>query len=497
MRLSFKQQFGRDRRGNVVMMYALALPLLLFGAGAAIDYVHAAQVRTRLNAAADAAVLAALTPGMMQQSNATAQTAAQNMFNGLAAGISSLVSGDTTVTVTITNPNGNALVRNVSVSYTAQNQNIFAGVLGVPSIEVGGAAQASASVAANIDFYLLLDNSPSMALPATQAGITQMENLTAQQDGGVGCAFACHQASTGNGDTQGNSCAKTSNGKTTYTAPTLTTSGRTSGNAYCATTQGTQIDDYQMARNNGITLRIDALNTGVSDLMSDAATAAQTAASTPPVYRFAAYSMDSSWQVDMTSSNNYNKLMALTTNYVSSWSSASSNLTLMEYYSNNVPCGNSGCTSSGSGGDWATDYDNALTTMNTLMPNPGQGTNVKGDTPQEVLFFVTDGVEDESTSACSQAMTGSRCQAPINPSLCTTIKNRGIRIAILYTDYYQVTADAWYEEWIAPFQSSIASSLESCASPGLYYDAGVDSTNLGGDLQALFNTVVQTAHLTQ
>ncbi len=48
----------------------------------------------------------------------------------------------------------------------------------------------------NIDFYLLLDNSPSMSLPATAAGITSMRNLTSNQDGGNGCAFACHQAST-------------------------------------------------------------------------------------------------------------------------------------------------------------------------------------------------------------------------------------------------------------------------------------------------------------
>jgi hypothetical protein len=60
-----------------------------------------------------------------------------------------------------------------------------------------------------------------------------------------------------------------------------------------------------------------------------------------------------------------------------------------------------------------------------------------------------------------------------------------------------VTADYWYNDWIAPFQSSIASNLESCASPGLFYDAGVDSSNLGSDLQTLFNLAVQTAHLTQ
>ena len=58
----------------------------------------------------------------------------------------------------------------------------------------------------NIDFYLLLDNSPSMALPADTAGITQMQNLTPTQDGGNSCAFACHQASTNNSDTPGNLC---------------------------------------------------------------------------------------------------------------------------------------------------------------------------------------------------------------------------------------------------------------------------------------------------
>ena len=48
---------------NVAMMYALALPVLMFAIGLAIDYTHAAQVRTQLNAAADAVVL---TPSMMR-----------------------------------------------------------------------------------------------------------------------------------------------------------------------------------------------------------------------------------------------------------------------------------------------------------------------------------------------------------------------------------------------------------------------------------------------
>ncbi len=503
MRFPRVHAFRINRRGNVAMMYALMLPILMFGIGLAIDFTHAAQVRTQLNAAADAAVLAALTPSMMQQSNTTAQTAAQNMFNGQIAGLTSLAAGDTTVTITVTNPGGNTLVRNVTVAYDAQNDNIFAGVLGFPTMEVAGSSSANGSIPANINFYMLLDNSPSMALPATQTGITQMEGLTNYQDyesnAFQGCAFACHQANTGNPDTAGNPCAD-------GTAPTVSGSysGSPNEKMYCSASHGAQIDNYKLAKNNNIELRLDALSAGVGSLMTDAYNTEQSVAATPPVYQFAIYAMDSPWQIGMSSSTTpaYNNLMAMTTNFVSGWSTASSNFGVMEYYDNNDQCGNAACTSSGGGGDVATSYSNALGAMNTIMPNPGNGTNIAGDTPQEVLFMVTDGVEDDVSGSCSQPLDGTRCQAPIDTSLCTTIKNRGIRIAILYTDYYQVTSNSWYENWVAPFNppspatSQIATNLQACASPNLFYDAGLDSSNLGGALQTLFNTVVQTAHLT-
>ena len=36
------------------------------------------------------------------------------------------------------------------------------------------------------------------------------------------------------------------------------------------------------------------------------------------------------------------------------------------------------------------------------MPDPGNGTTAQGDTPQEVLFIVTDGVEDASVRAVKE-----------------------------------------------------------------------------------------------
>ena len=170
----------RNRNGNVSMMYALVAPVLVFGAGAAIDYGRAAQIHTKLNAAADAAALAALTPAMLQQSATVAQAAAVSMFDGLTEGIPGLTPGATQVTVTIT-VGSTALVRNVEVNYSTSVNTIFAQVLGVSALPVQGVSEASAQVPPNIDFYVLLDNSPSMSLPSTLAGITQMQTLTDQR----------------------------------------------------------------------------------------------------------------------------------------------------------------------------------------------------------------------------------------------------------------------------------------------------------------------------
>jgi hypothetical protein len=337
-----------------------------------------------------------------------------------------------------------------------------------------------------------------MSLPSTQAGITSMENLTPKQDSNNGCAFACHQANTtNNADAAGNLCLS-SNG--VYSSPTV------SSNQYCAATdsQGhtlTQLDNYAMARHNNIPLRLDELTSGVTQLMQSAADNASSGLwSTPPAYRFAAYSMDSLWQISppqADGTSNY-PIMTLTTNFQSSWTSNSSKFGVMEMYSNNNFCATSACIAGAqtSGqGDIATNYDNAMSSINTKMPTPGNGTNVTGDTPQEILFVVTDGVEDEITFSCSGGWSsGSRCQSPINPTLCTTIKNRGIKIAVLYTEYLAVPTNSWYANTVASWQPDVETNLQSCASPNLYIKAKVGD-NIGTALAQLFTLATQYASM--
>jgi hypothetical protein len=154
---------------------------------------------------------------------------------------------------------------------------------------------------------------------------------------------------------------------------------------------------------------------------------------------------------------------------------------VIEVYKNNW------LTSSNNNSDEDTNFDAALNGINSIMPNPGNGSQTS--TPQEVLFLVSDGVEDEDVN-------GGRQQSVLNTNLCTTIKNRGIRIAVLYTTYLPLPTNSWYNTYIAPFQANIGPTMESCASPGLYFEVS-PSQGIPEAMTQLFQQAVQTARLTQ
>jgi Flp pilus assembly protein TadG len=440
------RQLFRDRRGNVAVIFGLAVVPMTFLVGMGIDYGQAAMRNDQLSSAADAAVLAAVTTAMMASNDAASIKAATNTFNAQASTISGVTYNPANLTVTVVD---SITTRTVTVSYSAASTNVFPNILGSPTIPLTGQAQAIGQSPPNIDFYLLLDSSPSMAIAATQNGITTMVNNTQSQGG---CAFACHQSH-----------------------PSQDNLGNPGGE-----------DNYTLARNLGVVLRIDNLNQAAQNLMT---TAKQTEANNNATYRMATYSFDTG----------FNNLGSLTSNLNLAQTEAS-NLTLLEVYANNL------LTSNNNNNDEDTNYDNAMSNINSVMPNPGTGTNASGDKPQEVLFFVTDGVEDECQNPTLNAYTGGGCRQQYlmnsNTDWCTTIKNRGIRIAILYTEYLPLPTNAWYVNFnglgagISSFQPNIATQLQSCASPNLYYEVST-----GGDISAalnlLFQTAVATAHLSQ
>jgi Flp pilus assembly protein TadG len=490
---------ARDRKANVAVIFAVAMVPTIYLLGMTLDYSQVIRKRAQLNAAADAAVIAAVTPTMLTQPTANAVTAATNVFNATASPQGKPLpglAGTPALNVSVTN---SGLVRTATVSYTAASTNNFPILLGTPVWAFNGSSSASASGAPNINFYLLLDDSPSMAIAANQSDINTLMAATANnQDAPNGCGFACHQSNV----------ATTSNPKG---EPTAAAQGGgdylgivNSQGKLLLNSQGLPFDNYALARSLSLTLRIDLVAQAVASLMT---TAQATQLKNNNTYQAAIYTFDFGLNTIYAPSG------LPSANLSAAGTQAANNIQVPTVYANNW------LTSSNQNNDTNTNFSSALQTLNTIMPNPGGGTSNKGDTPQEVVFLVTDGVEDKvvtSKAACSQTTVSMptasqfRCQQPFDTTWCTTVKNRGIRVAVLYTEYLALPTDGWYLNYdgtagggIAPFNSPgpstglIATNLQSCASPGLFYDV-----QTGGDITAALNNlfllvVASAAHLTQ
>ncbi len=211
-------RLARAREGNTAMMFGLLLVPLVVAAGGAADYIYLQEVRSKLNAAADAAVLGAANKDAMELSTADATTLAGKLFDAqLPVRIAGFV---TTKTPTVTDSGSD---RTTDFVYTAKVPTTFLPLIGIPTVSLSGKATAAATLPTYIDFYLLLDNTPSMGVAATPAGISTMVANTGDQ-----CAFACHDMST------------------------------------------TPNDYYGLAKKLGVAMRIDVVRTATQQLMDTA-----------------------------------------------------------------------------------------------------------------------------------------------------------------------------------------------------------------------------------
>jgi hypothetical protein len=415
----------RDTRASTFVFLAIAMLALGTATGVGVDFARGLNFKSDLQGAVDAAAISGASVYLNAGYAAEATNAATNYVNNALATLPTNNGVSSSVVLSQAPP------WTVTVSANGTINSTFNGLF-EKTIPVSVTATANGPSNPNINFYMLLDDSPSMAIAATQAGINTMVANTSAQGG---CAFGCHESH-----------------------PSADNLGNPGGE-----------DNYALANSLGVTLRMNNLQTATSNLMSTAKT---TEASNSASYGVAIYTFD----------YGFNTVQTLTTNLATAQKSAN-NIALLEVYDNN--CLTQACTS----GDTDTNYDNAFSQINTIMPNPGNGTNAKGDSPQEVLFFVTDGVEDE-------LVNGSRVQSLLNTTNCNTIKNRGIRIAVLYTTYYPLPTNSWYNTYIAPFDSNIASTMQSCASPDLFFqvDTGGDIT---AAMTALFQVAVKSAYISQ
>ncbi len=415
--------------GGVAITFAFALVPMVLATLGVLQYALLISTRTKLNAIADAAALQAVSNVAVLNYTAksvTGQAQAQTMFNTQAAQMSG-------VTITSLNVNvvsnaatsTSAASLTATVNYTATIPGLIPGLMGTTFTVVSGVSTANSSLPAYANFYLLLDDSPSMGIGATPTDITAMQNAN------NGCAFACHSPHATDGTYPG----------------------------------------YKLPNVPGTQLRIDALRNATNQLINTAI-AQQTI---PNQFGIGLY----------TFANSVTTVSSLTTN-LTQVQAANAAIAL--------PTTDLG-TQVGDAIDWLSQ--NVVTTAS------GSGTKTA---PFEFVFLVTDGVEDHAfnyTPGNYDALispvgtwNGVAYSSVIQSNACTSLKNKGVTVAVLYTNYDPLS-DSRYTNMVQPFVNNIIPTLQACASPNFFFQAD-SASDINNAMQQMFASALQqSAHLTQ
>jgi Flp pilus assembly protein TadG len=533
--LSLIAQFRSNKRGNVAIITALCALPLIAAVGCVIDYTTASLVKTKLQAAADAAALATVSvnssvvttaKGMSGNGNVSGgSTFATNFFNANLNASPANV-GYTTLTPTATVALSGTRMT-ATVSFTARVPTYFMGVMGFSNTNIGGSSTASYTMPTYINFYLMLDVSGSMSFPSTQAEQARLmavnpDNLLGSPGYPQGCQFACHFSAQG-------ACGQTGNPVHQGPIPAVGQPSNPSPGGYCQgfliSRLGTTPTSFGSGTNNVtnggsvnwngsqvtscptpgttscIQLRADAVGYAVTTLLSTASASEQvTNQYQVGLFPFIQYLYGCTSVTPCSASNAY---VPLTTNLTGS--------TITNAAANLASLLDTGANSNlGSGG---THFENALSSMNSAISSVGTGAGSNNTLPY--VFIITDGSEDYQTQwsggwgsqnwSSSTAVPYQNSSAVIPPNsvtttdYCTTIKNRGITIAILYVPYQPIADPSTIfndeDDYANNNIPGIPAALQACASPNFYYTADTPA-DINSALLSMFQQAVNTAHIT-
>ena len=424
--------FRNSNQGSLTIILSLCLPVLMGVLGSATDFGAAIHTRDELMMSADSASLSAIaknSPGMLAAAAMTtdgevpsAQRDAIAFFDdeisrsglrNLTEAHASVIKTGSTVTSTIT--------------FSTKVRTHFLGLFGYNTLTVDGHATSISGTPPYINFYLMLDNSPSMGIAATPSDVDTMVSNTRGQGG---CAFACHET-----DKAGH-------------------------------------DNYTLAKNLGVTTRIDVLRQATQKLMDTATSIA----SVPDQFGMSV----NTFNVDMTN------VVPLTTDLSSAKSQAEA-VDLMV-----VP-------NQGWNDDRDTDFDVSMGQLAAVVPKSGSG--ITSADPQSVVFLVTDGVEDTNSATVTDVVSdahsfpdSSRLIQAFNPALCSSMKAKGIKVAVIYTTYVALPTNYYYNKNVAPWQDEINPNIKACATPGYFFEVS-PTQGISDAMDALFRKAVAEARI--
>jgi Flp pilus assembly protein TadG len=544
-------RFRSNKSGNLAIICALCALPLVSAIGCVVDYTMASTIKTKLQAASDAAALATVSINSSVIATATTMSGGGTVTNGSTTAINYFNANLTTAPADAgyTNLASSATVSKsgqtvtAALSFTASVPTYFMDILGYKSIAISGTSTASYSLPTFIDFYLVLDVSGSMSFPSTQDEQQRLmavnpDDLLGNPGYQQGCQFACHFAAQG-------SCPQTGDPVHMGPIPGVGTAGP-SGNpnpspgGYCqgfrisrlGTTPvsfGTPSSTNNNVENGNninwsntpvsncpnpgttscIQLRADAVGYAVNALLSQAS-ATESSDGISNQFRVGLFPFIQNVCTSSAGSSN-SCSVGLTTSV-----SGSTITNFAAQLANLLDTGQDATL--GSGG---THFENALSSMNTFISTVGTGSSSTNTLPY--LFIVTDGSQDyqtqtggnwsaenwsssgdvpyQNTSTVMPGFAGNDQTGTLNINWCTKIKNRGITIAILYIPYQPISdpSTIWNDEdgyANANVNSgNIPASLQGCASTNFFYTANspADITNA---LVTMFEQAVSTAHIT-
>ncbi|WP_018261114.1 pilus assembly protein TadG-related protein [Methylobacterium sp. WSM2598] len=463
---------ARARRpdGSVNILFALSLIPVLGLVGLAVDYGLAAADKTTLDHAADTAALAAVVTAKSYiaanqgQANLTANAIAAGLAQ--AANVFAVNAGSVPFAqVTLQPPQ---LVRSgqtltATLSYGATIQNSFGKLLGTPTTLLGNSVTASADLPSYLDFYLLVDVSGSMGLPATPGGMTQLASVNKDMwsDYQQGCQFACH-------------------------FPGFTGWGLAAGK---------------------IQLRSDAVNAAVCSLIQRASTPA-----VPNQYRVGIYPFI----------NQMATLVGITGSVASLNAAAQCALSWPLAFTNLL---DTGTTQLFAYGDPTTGTGSGGTHFEVVMPQLQAAIKAFGDgssstSPKPFVFLITDGMQNgqhygapangtyaypgnpSSFWGYADAWWDGSQPSQIDPTVCAGLKSAGATISILSIPYNPITfvnnggGVAWENNRVNGFSPTLATPLKACASPGFFATTNTPA-DITASLNAMFDQALRVARLTR
>lgn len=505
--------FRSNTRANVAVISAVSALPLITAIGCVVDYTTASMIRTKLQGAADAATLASVSANSPLMATAKAMTGNGNVSGGSTATVNFFNSNLTGTTgYTTPSPTANVtktgMVISATLSFTAQVPTFFLGVIGYRNIAISGTSTSSYKLPTYIDFYVTIDVSGSMSFPSTASEQARLQavnpdNMTGSNGYPKGCTFACHAA-------QG-ACPQSGNpGQGPY--PAVGTSTNPSPGGYCQgfiiTRLGTTPVSFASGNNSANGLRVNWTNSQVTSCPNPGTTSCIQLRADAVGYAVNQLLSTANNSEQVTNQFrgglypfivNLYSYFPLTTSLIGSANTsgtinyAAANLATLLDTGNNA--------SLGSGG---THFENAFTSVNNLISSVGTGSSTSNTLPY--VFLITDGSQDCQTqwngswsgnnSGCSPYYNSS---TTIDTSNCTTLKNRGITIAVLYIPYQTIQNPTTFSNSEDIYANSnipnIPGALQSCASPNFYYTANTP-TDITSALIAMFEQAVSTAHVT-